>query len=223
MTATRRIVVIGGRPDGHGNVVIETASACPDVELAGFLDDAPAAKSVGGARWLGPASAWAELAARGGVAFHVAIGHNPTRRRIAGEITAGGGVLASIVHPAAHVAASARIGDGTLVCAGAIVGPGARIGRDCIVNHGAIVEHDGELADHVNLSTAFACGGRARIEEGAFAGVGAVLIPDIRVARWSYLAAGAVVVADTEPHGLYAGVPARRIRTLGTDDAPAAP
>jgi acetyltransferase-like isoleucine patch superfamily enzyme len=75
----------------------------------------------------------------------------------------------------------------------------------------------------VNLSTAFACGGRARIEEGVFAGVGAVLIPDIRLARWSYLAAGAVVVKDTAPHGLYAGVPARLVRTLGTDDAPRSP
>jgi acetyltransferase EpsM len=223
MTAKRRIVFVGGRPDGHGNVAVETARACPDVEVAGFLDDAPKAKSVAGAAWLGPTATWREIAAQGGVAFHVAVGDNPIRRRIAMEILAGGGALASVVHPAAHVAPSARIGDGTLVCAGAIVGPGARIGRDCIVNHGAIVEHDGAVADHVNLSTGFACGGRARIEEGAFAGVGAVLIPDVRVARWTYLAAGAVVVKDTEPHGLYAGVPARLVRTLGTDDAPASP
>lgn len=217
----RRVVVIGGRADGHGKVVIETAAACDDVDVVGFLDDAPTAKAVAGARWLGPASKWREMAAD--AAFHVAIGHNPTRRRIAEEIVAGGGRLASIEHPEARIAASVVVGEGTLVAAGAVLAPGARIGRDCIVNHGAIVEHDAFVADHVNLSTAFACGGRATIEEGVFAGVGVVLIPDIRVGRWSYLGAGAVVVADAEPHGLYLGVPARRTRTLGTDDAPATP
>ena len=36
-------------------------------------------------------------------------------------------------------------------------------------------------------------------------------------AIWAAIAAGAVVNRDLEPHGLYAGVPARRIRDL---DAP---
>lgn len=209
----RRLVVVGGRPDGHGKVVIETALEGTSLEVAGFLDDAPKAASVAGVACLGPAAEWRKLAGPG-VGFHVAIGDNAIRRRLCAEISAGGGVLVSVVHRAAVVARSASVGDGTLVCAGAIVGHGARIGRNCLVNHGVIVEHDGVLEDHVNLSTGTVTGGRVTFGEGAFAGVGVRVIPDVRVGAGCVLGAGAVVTADTVPGWMYLGVPARRVRRV---------
>lgn len=224
MTTTRqRIVVIGGRADGHGKVVCEAAAACRHIEVAGFLDDAPTEKSLAGAPWLGPTKTWTDLVARGDLTFHIAIGHNLTRRKLAAQLLAGGARLGSVIHPGARIAASAHVGGGTLVADGAILAPGARIGANCIVNHGAIVEHDAVVADSVNLSSGFACGGRAQIEEGVFAGIGVVLIPDVRVASWSYIGAGGVVVENTEPGGLYVGVPVQRVRTLGSNDWPVAP
>lgn len=210
---TRRLVVIGGRPDGHGKVVIETARDGTGLTVAGFLDDAPRQQSVAGVPCLGPVSEWRKLAANG-AAFHVAVGDNAIRKRLTDEIVACGGVLASVVHRAAIVAASSTIGDGTLVCAGAIVGHGVRVGRDCIVNHGVILEHDVVVADHVNISTGTVTGGRVVFEEGVFAGVGVRAIPDVRLGAWCYLGAGAVVTADTLPGWMYVGVPARRVRQL---------
>jgi acetyltransferase-like isoleucine patch superfamily enzyme len=40
------------------------------------------------------------------------------------------------------------------------------------------------------------------------------VLPGVTVAAGCVTAAGAVVAADTEPDGLYAGVPATRIRDL---------
>ena len=211
--AERCLVVVGGRPDGHGKVVLETARDGMDIRVLGFLDDAPQAVVVAGARCLGPTSAWRRLAADG-ASFHVAIGDNGIRKRVADEIVAGGGALARVVHRAALVAPSAVIGDGTLVCAGAILGPGARVGRNCLVNHGVVVEHDGILGDHVNLSSGTVTGGRVVFEDGAFAGVGVRVIPDVRIGAWGYLGAGAVVTADTAPAWMYVGVPARRVRRM---------
>jgi len=219
----RRVVIVGGRPDGHGRVVIETARATQDVKVMGFLDDAPCAPTVAGAAWLGRIEESIERCRDQGMSFHIAIGHNPTRRRLAGLIVALGGTLATLVHPRAIIFESAVIGQGTLVAAGAVVGPGARVGTDCIVNHGALVEHDAVLADHVNVSSGFVSGGRIRLEEGVFAGIGASVLPDVVVGRWAFLGAGAVVVSDATPHSLYVGVPARRVRVLGTDEAPRTP
>ena len=42
-----------------------------------------------------------------------------------------------------------------------------------------------------------------------------VLMPGVSVADGCVIAPGAIVTASTEPNGLYAGVPARRIRDLG--------
>jgi acetyltransferase EpsM len=216
MTAAppRAVVVIGGRSDGHGKVVLETARTVAGLHVLGFLDDNAGVEGVAGFRKLGRSAEWRGLTVGGDVAFHVAIGDNAIRRRVATDILAAGGTLASIVHSRALIFPSASIGDGTFVGAGAMLCPGARTGIACIVNHGVIVEHDSVLADHVNLSTGCVTGGRVHFGEGAFAGVGCRFIPDVKVAPWTYVGAGAAVIADTEPSSLYVGVPARRVRAL---------
>jgi acetyltransferase-like isoleucine patch superfamily enzyme len=52
------------------------------------------------------------------------------------------------------------------------------------------------------------------IEDGCWLGVRSLILPGVTIGRGCVIAAGAVVTADCEPNGLYAGVPARRVRTL---------
>lgn len=56
--------------------------------------------------------------------------------------------------------------------------------------------------------------GKIEIQEGAWVGAGAVILPDVVISQGCIIAAGAVVNKSTEPNGLYAGVPARRIKDL---------
>lgn len=53
-----------------------------------------------------------------------------------------------------------------------------------------------------------------RIGRGCWIGAGATVLPGVSVAPGCVIAAGAVVAADTRADGLYAGVPARRIKDL---------
>ena len=218
-----KVIIVGCRQDGHGKVVLEASREISAITIVGFLDDKPSPSEVSGFPRLGPSNAWEKYIKDGDFCFHVAIGDNSTRRKIAATILNANGRLKSLVHPRAAVYASAAIGDGCFIGANALVGPGARVGINSIVNHGALVEHDSMLADHVNVSTGFVSGGRVRLEEGVFAGIGVQVIPDVTVCRWTYLAAGAVVTRDTKPHFLYAGVPARAIKQLGTDSNPLSP
>lgn len=52
------------------------------------------------------------------------------------------------------------------------------------------------------------------IKDGCWIGAGAMILPGVTVAEGCIIAAGAVVAKDTEAHGLYAGVPAKRIKDL---------
>jgi maltose O-acetyltransferase len=52
------------------------------------------------------------------------------------------------------------------------------------------------------------------IGDGAWVGAGAIILPGVEVGRGCIVAAGAVVTRSTAPDGLYAGVPARRVRDL---------
>jgi maltose O-acetyltransferase len=52
------------------------------------------------------------------------------------------------------------------------------------------------------------------VEDGVWIGTRAVVLPGVTIGRGCVVAAGAVVREDCAPDGLYAGVPARRVRDL---------
>lgn len=53
-----------------------------------------------------------------------------------------------------------------------------------------------------------------RVGRGSWIGARATILPGVSVAPGCIIAAGAVVHRSTKPNGLYAGVPARRVRDL---------
>lgn len=68
--------------------------------------------------------------------------------------------------------------------------------------------------------------GSVILEEGAYIGVNAIVLPFVRVGRCSIVGAGAVVTKDVPPYAIVGGNPARIIgdvRQLGEKKASAAP
>lgn len=53
-----------------------------------------------------------------------------------------------------------------------------------------------------------------KVEMGCWLGMGAMILPGVTIREGCIIEAGAIVIADTAPHGLYAGVPAKRIKDL---------
>jgi maltose O-acetyltransferase len=109
-----------------------------------------------------------------------------------------------------------------------------RLGVDVLVNHGAHIENVApvEIGDHTALGVFVTvltsshrigphrerCGpwrqAPVSIGDGCWIGAHAVILPGVTIGDGSVVAAGAVVRDDCEPDGLYAGVPARRVREL---------
>ena len=50
------------------------------------------------------------------------------------------------------------------------------------------------------------------VEVGAWAAVGSLLLPGSRLASHAVLGAGSVLAGETEPYGVYVGVPARKVK-----------
>lgn len=57
------------------------------------------------------------------------------------------------------------------------------------------------------------------IGSGTWIGARAVILPGVTIGRGCVIAAGSVVTRDCAPNGLYAGVPAKRIRDLSVADS----
>jgi acetyltransferase-like isoleucine patch superfamily enzyme len=82
------------------------------------------------------------------------------------------------------------------------------------------------VADHVRIVTStHSIGSKSRragearalpvtIKSGSWIGSGCTVLPGVTVESGCIIAAGAVVAASTRANGLYAGVPARRMRDL---------
>ena len=206
------IVVYGS--GGHGKVLAD-AVACAGDRVVGFLDDDASHKSrtVMGHPVLGGAEGLATLHGKG-VLVAVAIGDNTTRRRVAARVVEAGLEVASVVHPSAVIARSARLGTGVQILAKAVVGPEAHLGDGVIVNTGATVDHDCVLGAYSQVNPGAHIAGTVTVGEEANVGTGASVIQGMSIGARATVGAGAVVVDDIPPDVVAMGVPARVTRHL---------
>jgi maltose O-acetyltransferase len=126
------------------------------------------------------------------------------------------------------------VGGAVRVAGGASPARNLTLGADCFVNDGCrfdasapITIGDGVYLGHdvAVLTATHDLGGPERraghlqgrpitIEDGAWVGARATILPGVTIGAGSVVAAGAVVHASVKPHTMVGGVPARRIRDL---------
>ncbi len=203
------VVVFGA--GGHARVVIDalraagafTPIAALDPQVQGELDGVP----VRG----GDETAAALLAEGVGVAVIGigSVGDPAARRRVHDEAVRLGFTLPAIVHPGAHVAATARLGAGCFVAAGAVVGPLATLGDGVIVNSNAVIDHECRVGAFAHVAPGAAVSGGVDIGDAAHIGTGAAVVQGVRIGARAVVGAGAAVVVDVPDDTVVVGVPAR--------------
>jgi putative colanic acid biosynthesis acetyltransferase WcaF len=93
-----------------------------------------------------------------------------------------------------------------------------RIGANACLSQGAMIE----TGNHDWSKTTFDLVVKeVVVEDGAWMAVGSLALPGARLASHAVLGAGSVLSGDTEPYGIYVGVPAVKVRervVRGTDE-----
>lgn len=192
---------------GHGRVVADCALECGFERVEVFDDHIPLSIPEGSAF----AGSGSDLLARhreyDGVI--VAIGENVARLERHRALTAAGASMAILVHPHASVSRHARLGFGTVVCAGGVVTVGAELGQAVVVNTGATIDHDCRLADGVHVAPGAHLAGGVQVGEGTWIGVGAAVREYVTIGNRVFIGAGAVVVKSIADGLTVVGNPAR--------------
>ena len=152
-----------------------------------------------------------ELAEHAGEWSAVCAIGSPERRGYVEQVAGLGVEFATVVHPTAVVAPSARLGAGCIVSPGVVVGSHTEIGEHVILNRGVLVGHHTRVGSCVTLSPAANVAGCVRIGDGAYVGMGATVIDRRTVGPGALVAAGAVVVRDVPAEVRVQGVPARSV------------
>jgi sugar O-acyltransferase (sialic acid O-acetyltransferase NeuD family) len=195
---------------GHGKVVCDILLALK-MPVAGFIDANPkfAGNKVLGLPVLGDETWLVEKSKIAVVKVALGIGDQQNRKVAAERCNQLGAELITASHPSAVIAASARLGVGTMVMAGAIINADAEIGKAVIINTGAVIEHDVVIGDYCHVSPGAVTGGGAHIGSLTHVGLGAIILPRVVLGDRVVIGAGSVVLHDVPDHVVAVGVPAK--------------
>lgn len=147
--------------------------------------------------------------------FVVAIGNNNLRMRIMDELNMRGANTPTLIHPRALISPSAVIGKGVYIQANAYIWTKTQIGDYCIVSPGVVIAHHTIVGKACLISTLSGIGASIVIEDNVFIGMNVTIMTGVhKVAGNSIIGAKSLILKDTHPDGVYAGVPAKRIRDI---------
>jgi sugar O-acyltransferase (sialic acid O-acetyltransferase NeuD family) len=122
---------------------------------------------------------------------------------------------ATIVHPTAAVSMSSRIGPGSVLLACAVLTADVTIGSHVAVMSHVTLTHDNIVGDFATLASGVRLNGGVHIGEGAWVGAGAVVREERTVGAYALVGMGSVVLCDIPAYEVWAGVPARYLRSTG--------
>ena len=200
------IIIIGS--GGHAKVCIELLRAMGEpVEVC--IGAADAAASCMGVPVLKGDQHLARLREDGFRRAFVAIGANGLRERLGNNAISMGFSLVNAISPHAILSPTVKLGRGVAVMAGAVVNAEAVIEDLAIVNTGATVDHDCRIGRAAHVAPQCGLAGTVTVGERTLLGIGAKVVPGIRIGRDVTIGAGAVVI-DAIPDGVVAlGTPAK--------------
>lgn len=144
----------------------------------------------------------------------------------------------SLVDEGAIIGANSRVWHWVHICAGAVIGEQCSFGQNVFVGNkvrignNVKVQNNVSVYDNVTLEDDVFCGPSmvftnvynprssvprkneyrdTYVEKGVTFGANSTIVCGIRVGKYAFIAAGAVVNKDVQPYSLMAGVPARQI------------
>jgi sugar O-acyltransferase (sialic acid O-acetyltransferase NeuD family) len=111
----------------------------------------------------------------------------------------------------------ADIGDNCFILEDNTLQPFVKIGNNVTLWSGNHIGHDAHVMDHVFIASHVVVSGHVVIEPYCFLGVNATLRNGIRIAESCVIGAGALIMKDTEPQGVYTVPAAQKRDTLSSE------
>lgn len=123
-----------------------------------------------------------------------------------------GASFCNLVSQRASVARSAVLGMGLVIQWGAFVSSNVQLGSFVKLNVMCNIMHDVVIGDYTTIAPNAALMGRVKVGSNCYIGANSTIKQEVHICDNCTIGAGAVVVKDIVEPGVYAGVPATKIR-----------
>lgn len=120
--------------------------------------------------------------------------------------------IASYLSSRATVLNEGLIGENCFILEDNTIQPFVRIGNNVSLWSGNHIGHHSTIADHAFVASHVVISGGVHVGEQCFVGVNATLRDHVKVGERCVIGAGALILADTEPDGVYVGTATERSR-----------
>lgn len=118
--------------------------------------------------------------------------------------------LVSYVSSHATVFDRDAIGENCFILEDNTLQPYTRVGDNVVLWSGNHIGHHSEVRDHVFFTSHVVLSGHCVVEPHCFLGVNAAIRNGVTLAEGTLVAMSACITKDTEPWGVYQGVPAKK-------------
>ncbi len=205
-----KIVVLGG--GGHAKVLISLLKRLTAFEITGYTDTQDNGPLLG-IPYLGTDDELEKLAQQGIKKAVMGIGqikNYQLRQKVAGRSKTLGFEFPPVCAPSAIINEEVTLDEGAVVMDGVVINSGAKIGAFSIVNTNASIDHDCIIEEFVHIAPGVTLSGSVHVQRFTLIGTGAAIIQGITIGAGCVIGAGAAVMRNCKPNGLYVGSPARR-------------
>lgn len=142
----------------------------------------------------------------------IAIGNSASRLHVRNLIrSVCNNEFQTLIHPTAYIGENCKIGAGSMISAGTVLTCGVTLGEHVIVNVRTSLSHEALVEDFVTIAPNATICGAVSLGVGADVGAGATIIQLKKIAAWSIVGAGTVVIKDVVDNTTVVGNPARQI------------
>ena len=205
-----KIIIIGG--GGHAKVLISILKRLKKYYIVGYTDiqnNGP----ILGVRYLGKDENLARMAAQGVDNAVMGVGqikNYQIRQKLAQRAQELGFKFPAICAPSAVINEDVKLSEGSVVMDGVVINSGTTVGAFSIINTNASVDHDCKIDEFVHIAPGVTLSGAVHVHRFTLVGTGAAVIQGIEIGEGCVIGAGAAVMRNCEPYGMYIGSPAKK-------------
>lgn len=147
------------------------------------------------------------------IEFMLGIGEPVIREKIYNKVKESGYGFATLIHPTAVVAESAKIEEGVMIAANTFISVKTHLHENVLIQPMAAIYHEVEVGRNSVVSSFVAMGGNTCLGETSFIGLNASVKQGIKIGNGTVVGMGSVVIKDVPDKTLVVGNPALVIKT----------